>query len=115
MNINFEVYDPHNTLLKSFVDSNLDTYSLNAAGDGDYKICLYSYSGQKTVFIEVTAHDAAVGTDDARDVYAYDYDGDYFQTDDLEAMRKMDKEMVKEQFDTTVKVIKESHVVPVGA
>merc|ERR1711973_55960 len=57
MRVNFEVYAPDGIVLQAFTDTETDSYSFNAAKDGDYKVCLYSYSGQKSVFIEVVVHD----------------------------------------------------------
>ena len=108
MMVNFEIFDKNNELIKSFVDETTGRFTFNARGDGDHKLCLYSYLGDKTVFVEVTVSDPT-SKEEEEDVYAYEYEEDEdFLTVEMKEMQKRDQESVKSQFDTTVKDIKKS-------
>lgn len=109
MTVNMQVMDPAGTVLNSAVDGQFESYRFNAATDGAHRVCLYSYYGQKHVYIRVTATTPPDPEKSDFDVYNYYYDEDReFGDDLLVAMRQRDKESIQGQFDTTVKVIKES-------
>jgi len=111
MKVNMQVMDPAGTVLKSAVDGQFESYRFNAATDGAHKVCLYSYDGQKHVYIRVTGTTPPDPEKESEDwdVYDYFYDEDRaFNEDMLKDMRQRDKDSVQSQFDTTVKVIKES-------
>ena len=51
MNVNMQVMDPAGKVLKSAVNGQFENYRFNAAADGAYKVCLFSYYGNKNVYI----------------------------------------------------------------
>jgi len=108
MSVNMQVIDPAGKVLKSAVNGQFENYRFNAAGEGAHKICLFSYYGNKNVYIRVTVSTPEDPDKDPFDVYDYFYEEDReFGDDLLVAMRKRDQDEVAAQFDTTVKAIKE--------
>jgi len=118
MNINMQVFDPAGTVLKSAINGQFENYRFNAAAtEGDHKVCFFSYHGHKNVYVRVSVSTPSGASPEGDglmtttpwDVYDYFYDEDRdFNADVLQAMRKRDQDEVASQFDTTVKVIKES-------
>ena len=51
MSVNMQVIDPAGKVLKSAVNGQFENYRFNAAGEGAHKICLFSYYGNKNVYI----------------------------------------------------------------
>ena len=51
MNVNMQVMDPAGKVLKSAVNGQFENYRFNAAADGAHKVCLFSYYGNKNVYI----------------------------------------------------------------
>ena len=51
MSVNMQVIDPAGKVLKSAVNGQFENYRFNAASEGAHKICLFSYYGNKNVYI----------------------------------------------------------------